>query len=148
MNDFFNGINNGVKSGISAVNGFLGNLSSNFNNPTPVRQPQSSQITQPATSTPQVASSTITTPTIPKINIQSTTPIVPTTQPTFGIDTSNITSDHLAGDTTPQSVMNYRNQLQNQYQTYLAQLHPIQQQPANNTHLSPDYVNALNQQLN
>lgn len=122
---------------------------SNIVNPVPSKIPVPQ--VQTTANAPQIASSTITTPQIPKINIQPTTsqtPILPATQPTFKIDTSNITSDHLANDTTPQSVMNYRNQLQDQYQTYLAQQQPLQQQLVSQTQYSQPYIDALNQTLN
>lgn len=108
-------------------------------------------ITSSVPVTPQVATVTTATPQIPKINIQSQTPqpsIIPTVQPKFSIDSSNITSDHLATDNTPNNVLAYRNKLQDQYQTYLAQQAPLQQNLVSETQLSPDYMSALNQTLN
>lgn len=61
----------------------------------------------------------------------------------FSINTNNITTDHLGGDYTPNSVLNYRNQLQ-QSQEYQRQYNSLSKPTQTENDLT-DQITALNQ---
>lgn len=95
--------------------------------------------------------------------VQRTNPVLSPIQPIqqntnsapFKIDTSNITSDHLGGDNTYAGVIKYAqdqqpkiNPYQSNYDQYQQNVSPFQQQKLQSTQFSPDYLKAVNQQLN
>lgn len=73
---------------------------------------------------------------------------LPDTSGTFKLDTSNIKSNYLTGDTTPSSVVSYRNDLQKNFEDYLAKQKPLQQQYADTTLFSPEEIDARTRLLN
>jgi len=123
----------------SKIGTFLGNgIRSVFSSQPVTQTTTNSSTTQQAVPTPSVQTSSSTgTP-----SYQVTPQNYQSTGNPFSIDTSNLTSDHLAGDATPSSVLNYRNQLQDQYNQYLTAQQPLQQQLAQQILFSPQELQA------
>ena len=146
--------------------GNIGLSNANINLPASYSTPVNSQTIAPlgpaqktpqasAISTPAVTSSPHYAPVNPAPTVDATggvklnaggLPIVDNSK-NFTIDTSGLTTDHMAGDNTPSSVLGALGMYQNNYNSYLKDISPYQVALADATQFSPDYINAMNKSL-